>query len=66
MAVQVTAGHHLFTDRLGYPEQMRAAVAVGTSETVHLRDPSALFYQMCQIAFGDEIGIGFPRLGTVA
>ncbi len=66
MAVQMTAGYYIFTYLWRYLEQMRAAVTVGTSETVHLRDPSALFYQMCQIAFGDEIGIGFPRLGTVA
>lgn len=66
MAVQTTAGHHLFTYLSGHSEQVRATVAVGTSESVHLRDPSALFHQMCQVAFGDVIGIGFPGLGTVA
>ena len=62
----MTAGYYIFTYLWRYLEQMRAAVTVGTSETVHLGDPSALFNQMCQITFGDEIGIGFPRLGTVA
>ena len=66
MAVQTTAGYYIFTYFWRYSEQMRAAVAVRASETVHLRDPSALFYQMCQIAFRNEIGIGFPGLGTVA
>ena len=41
------------------PEEVGPASAVGASETIVDRDHAAFRAELCQTAFGNEIGIGF-------
>lgn len=64
--LQTCPGHQFIRGPGIHPEKMRPAAAVRTPESVHLRDPSALLGDACELALPYEVRIRLPCLRTVA